>query len=194
MGKKKCEHILTQGERKGKKCKRYQAKLIGETYLCPRHMKRINSKPKADEFLKEYTGQQPAVEKKKKVKYSVFRITINSNKNYQNMTDKDKDKFKKLANYVFSDNIRKYLTNLSGKGNIIEIDYKYQFEVAPTNNKLHLHGVVEITHDDFYKINTPLLRDVLNKYFGSGLHINIQGSSNQNKEWDDYINKNVVTL
>ena len=119
------------------------------------------------------------------------------------MKDDDKQTFKKISNYIFSNNIRKYIILHPIKNNplsseedkndkttqIKDIEFNFRYEVAPVNNRLHLHGVICIVHNGKVKLDYDLLRKVVNASFVNDVHINIQASGDLARGWLDYINK-----
>lgn len=132
-------------------------------------------------------------------KYSVFMVTINSNVDHDKATDDQKESFKKIAKYVFSNHIQKYITFIDEKHkDIYSIDSQYRFEIAPTNNRLHLHGIIKISHNSKIKLDIPSLRELINRAWKQSVHLNIKGKGDDTKAWEDYMNKgksaNVIQL
>ena len=182
---KKCEYLLQQGKRTGQTCNRYgNTKVVDGKNMCFRHQK-INERSKND-------SNQVVTElndKPKGPRYSVFKITINTLKDYQNISNTEKARFKKLANYIFSENIRKYLKNVGKEGSIIDLKTDFQFEIGEVQHRLHLHGLVQVKHDSFYKLDTPSIRTLTNTYMGYKLHVDVQANGDPTKTWEDYMNK-----
>lgn len=122
-------------------------------------------------------------------RYSNFMITINSNIDYDKMTDEEKTKFKNIAKYVFSNNIQKYVQFSEDGKSIYSIEPTYRFEIAPTNNRLHLHGIIKITHNSKIKLDLNQLRKIINASFEQNVHLNVIAKGDETKMWEDYINK-----
>src|SRR5277367_2320153 len=149
----KCEYVIEQGRRKGKKCHRYGCTKVDDKWLCNRH-KLKSTQEERDEFLEEYT-HKPVKKQQQKTKYSVFMITVNSNSDFQKFSTESKRKFKNLAAYIFSNNIKKFLT---GEGDITDFESDYEIEVGEKQNHVHLHGIVKVEHNGFYQLQTSKLR------------------------------------
>src|SRR5271170_3035595 len=105
----KCEFVLRQGKKKGKKCKRYGTKKIDGKWLCFRHRGGDQTEAK-EKFIEELTNKKPKEKADRpKSKFSVFKITLNTNKDFRKLGEEEKAKFKKIAKYIFSEHIKKYL-------------------------------------------------------------------------------------
>ena len=196
---KKCDYILTIGKNKGNHCPYNGIHTHNDQVYCKKHLDKF----KRDETQTNTINNDPVfkdnfepTEEQVKTKKSIFNITINSNKNYYNMTDQEKLKFKKVIEYLFyQDNLKNYLKDMSNPTNplenIINMRSDYKFEVGDKLSKLHVHGIIDITHNGFYQIKTQLMRTVLNRYLDSNVHLNIQAQkSASSSAWDRYINKN----
>jgi len=124
-----------------------------------------------------------------KNKYSVFKISINTLKDYSKLSNTDISKFQKLVDYIFSKNIKKYLV---GEGPIKDIKFNNKYEIGDAQHRFHVHGTVQITHLGMYKLDIAKIREVINKWMGYKLNLSIHASGNPVKEWEDYVNKNDV--
>lgn len=123
-------------------------------------------------------------------KHSLFLITINSQIDYDKTTEDQRTSFKKIAKYVFSNNIHKYITFIDeNHKDIYKIDSQYRFEIAPTNGRLHLHGIIKISHNSKIKLNLVDLRALLNRAWGQPVHLDVKGSNDNAKMMEAYVNK-----
>lgn len=197
----KCNHILTIGKNKGQNCEKNGIHEFDGKKYCKKHLDKYKSNegntttlendPIFNEQFQEPKEQQDSTRK------SIFNITVNSNKNYNNMTDDDKVKFKKVIEYLFhKDNIIKYLKDMSSPSdptiNIVDLRTDYTFEVGGAMNRLHAHGYVDLTHMGMYQLNQSLMRTVVNRYLGSTVHLNIQAQKSPSRiSWENYLNKNL---
>jgi len=129
---------------------------------------------------------------KKIPKFSVYKITINSNLDFYKMTDSEKKNFKKIAKYVFSNHIKKYVKFLD-TGSIKNIEKTFRYEIGEVNNRLHLHGMITIQHTSKIQLDFVKLRDIIDEYNKQPIHLNIQVSSDPTRSWDIYMNKNKDT-
>ena len=130
---------------------------------------------------------------KAKLKFSVFKLTLNSNKTYHTMSEEDKKKFKQVAQYMFSDHVKKYLIFQEGDlSKIKETNYHYRFELSEVSDWLHLHGIIKMTHKAKLRLNYVKLKEVFNEILG-GCYLNIVASTDQEAAWLAYINKGKKT-
>jgi len=197
-----CCYKFVVGKKKGESCINKLAKRDNE--YCAKHRKimdKINSKKAKMNFnidpVFNDAPKTPVVRDVKELK-SIYNITINSNKNYYDMSDEQKQKFKTLITYLFDKEnpaIVKYLEDATNKDNpkehLIKFDSEFRFEVSPSH-KLHTHAQFDTTHTGHYRIRRDDLADVINKYLGYNTHLNIKVqkvSTNQDK-WGEYIGKN----
>lgn len=201
MKNKVCKHIMIKGPRKGEMCQ----KKIKSGTLCSSH-KQKRKKPKAKAkanllndpiFNKNVIKEDPRTVERK----SIFNITLNSNKKYDNMSKQDKIKFKKIVEYVFNNNnFTKYLVDKStpdnNHNNLKNINVKYSFEVGGQQNRLHSHIQVDLSHTGFYQIKSMILREFINRAFNNKVHLNIQAQkiSTNSTSWSEYIKKNYKNI
>ena len=127
-----------------------------------------------------------------KLRFSVYKITINTNVAYESMTDKQKSDFKKMGKYLFSNHIQKYIT-FRKDGPIKAIKNDYRFE-ASSKNLVHLHGIIHITHKADIRLDYHAIKLLLTKAFGSNLYMDIRVSTDETKAWEQYINKTKGTM
>ncbi len=200
MSKKQCSHILTTGKNKGIQCSKNASKGKEKCYL---HSKKTSKKEinlQDDPIFKE-EPKQDKPKPPKTSKYSIYHMTINSNKDYTKMSDAEKIKFKQYAEYLFKgENILKFVKDLAHPDQpaIEKTKINYYFEVGDKLHRLHLHALVKIKHNGYMKMEANLLREMSKKMLGYVVHINCPVSSNSEKAWERYISKkensNVVQL
>ena len=144
-----------------------------------------------DEVFK--TGAKPNTPQKK-FNFSSFKITINTNKDFSQMTATDKTKFKHFMEFVFSkEKVVKYLEDAKSpedaNTNIIDLESEFYFEVGGEQHRLHSHGMIKLKHTGFYKIKTEQIRQLAKKIFGESIYINIVASGNSEEAWSQYMKK-----
>jgi hypothetical protein len=124
-----------------------------------------------------------------KLKFSVFRVTLNSNKTFHTMSQEDKSNFKKVAQYLFSDDIRKFITFQEGDmSKIIGTSFHYQFELSEIKEAVHLHGIIKMTHKCKLRLDYSKIKQVIDAILG-GSYLNIVASTDQEAAWLQYVNK-----
>ena len=198
--KAQCSHILTTGKNKGAQCTKNASKGEDKCYVHnkPSTKKEINIK---DDPIFNDEPKQTKPKPPKTSKYSIYHMTINSNKDYTKMTDDEKIKFKQYADYLFKgENILKFVKDLSNPENpaIEKTKINYYFEVGDKLHRLHLHALVKIKHNGYMKMEANMLRETSKQMLGYAVHINCPVSSNSEKSWEKYISKkqdsNVIQL
>lgn len=148
---------------------------------------------KHKEALKEF--ERPKKEKAERIRKSIFMITINSNVAIDQMTLRQKNKFKGLAAHLFDENaIYSFVEERSGAPplheNLVQIRDDYNFEIGEQVNRVHLHATVEIDHRSLITLDINRLRDFVNDYMGYRLHINVKCPKIVNSiTWDSYTSK-----
>ena len=193
-----CNHILSAGKNKGDQCpKNGIHEFQGQVY-CKKHLDMYKKKDNKNTTLEndpifnddiQSEPTQPATRK------SIFNITINTNKDYNKMSDQEKLKFKKVVEYLFHrDNIIKYLKDMSNPSdpmvNMVDLQTDYAFEIGGKYNRLHAHGYVDTTHMGMMQINQALVRTVINRYLGSNVHLNISAQKSLSRiSYEKYMNK-----
>lgn len=181
-----CDYVF----KSGKKCDVIPKE--GNNY-CWKHRdaqaKKLKRREDADTFAKS--------EKKdvgKKIKSSVFLITINSQKDYQKMSAAQRDRFKKMTNYLFTENnIMKFLLDKNSpddnEKNLESIEMKHNLEIGEIAGRYHLHALVNVTHTSMYTVELAKLKMFLEKSLGYRPFVNVTVSSDPSKAMEQYINK-----
>lgn len=133
----------------------------------------------------------------KKVKHSLFLITINSNQALSGYPEKER-RFKAVTRKLVSPSeIRKELRHtFTGEPipeeDIIQIRLKsYGYEVGQEKSRSHIHAVVEVEHTSMIKLDQKEMREILKFAFGEGkaLHLDIKATGNMQKQMEDYAMK-----
>lgn len=159
---------------------------------------------KNKEKLREFIGLSSADEnegnarpkKEKKPRRSVFMMTINSQKSIDEMSLREKNRFKMLVGYLFDeDGIYGFIRERDGypelADNAVSFRDDYSYEIGEKFSKVHMHGVVDIEHNSFIFMDIPALRTFVNEYLGYNSHINVKTpGQNAVVNWENYMNKN----
>jgi hypothetical protein len=78
--------------------------------------------------------------------------------------------------------------------NIVDIRTDYTFEVGSNKNRLHVHGVVDLTHNGHYQLDQQKIRMIISKYTGSSMHLDIQAQRSASAvAWERYMSKSLPT-
>ena len=76
--------------------------------------------------------------------------------------------------------------------NILNIRTDYAFEVGGKFKRLHSHVIIDLTHNGFYQVNMALMREVINRYSGHIMHINVQAQKSASSiAWEKYFSKEI---
>lgn len=126
-------------------------------------------------------------------KSSVWNITINSNTDYDKMSDGDKKKFKRLIDYIFDENgIFDYLTDMNSPEdptkNIDDMHTDYYFENS-SKNLLHCHGIIRLHHHGHYKLEVNKIRALAKAQLGKNVHLDAPVTSDYVGSWEQYMRK-----
>ena len=202
-----CKYIWKKGDAKGTQCEKSCKK--GRIY-CYVHNKRVAKR--------EETKQTAQIEQEKLNKggnisrtkntinklpvindgqrFSSFFVTINSNKNVTNMSEKDKDLFLSFCQYLFGENPRilnffsdMLGTNDSDLNNLQTFECEYKTEIGETSLKLHCHSIINIAHTGNFSIRLSELKEFARQVFGYNLYINASGMRNTTAAAKAYIYK-----
>lgn len=196
MSKPTCQHVFTKRSKKaGQQCSR-NANYNNRKY-CYQHKKKYETQEdilNTDPVFTQESAQIPQESAKEKLKYSSFNITINSNSIYQEMSDEKKQLFKDFVEFLFSEeNIDEILIDQTNKENPRENirDFKAEkyFEVGTKQNRLHVHGAIEVEHVGFYRMDIPKINQLARRIFGKQIHMDIKAISNPEKLWRQYMLK-----
>lgn len=182
-----CEHVINKNKKNQRNCKN---KAVKGGY-CNKHAKRSEIDLNKDEV---FATKQKVVEvSADKTKYSVFRWTLNSNKDFEKMTKEEKQNFKNFTEFIFDkervQNILQDKSNPDPQKNIEKIDSEFYYEVGTRFGRLHAHGVIRLEHTGFYQIASSDFQKLAEKALGSKIHFNVQASGNPDAAWSAYIQK-----
>ena len=186
--KKICAHAGTRGGNTDVQCKN-RAK-VGD--YCVKHKKRKKANLANDDVLNDKTPKEQVAAPT--TPYSVWKITLNSQKDYTKMTDANKLQFKNALSFIFNDeDIVKYLTDRTNpkdaKKNIKKLKIDFYLEVGEKQGRLHAHGLMELEHTGNYTLELQKIKGVISKLLGSGVYFNAVGSGDPQKAWADYMAK-----
>lgn len=190
-----CKHIFATGPKKGQRCPVIPAD--GGDY-CAKHRKSTEKKQSrahtannlGNDALFAGTGGRPKTAAKNR--YSVWLITLNSNKDIDKMTYQDKKQFKDAMDYVFNrENIFDFFTESTGKGQdaVVKLNMEHHFEVGPSGGRLHVHALVDITHTGNFRFEANRLRAFLKQALGYNIYLNAPVSGNQSAAYAQYAAK-----
>lgn len=195
-----CNYIIKRGVNEGKQCTRNGLHNYNNNKYCKQHCDSVKKFDEADKIAGygvQFNTERKKTEKEGKAKWSMFLITINSNKNINKMTDEMKDDFKEVCEYLYDGDaqIIDFLRDRrSDDDDILEhiIDYEiqYHFEISKNSgNKLHCHSILRVKHDALLYVNMPPLRELLKSVYGTNMHVNVRGIRDNAKMMLDYIKK-----
>jgi len=139
---------------------------------------------------------------KRKIKHSIFFITINTNKV---LGKEEEEQFLNINNKFFNEKkFLKYFEHRKDKKQLIKEEYQSFHdinvkigtnEISPKFKRNHVHNVIEISHrvndlqlnqsglESYFMDNLPWYKD------GKKIFINIRGMGNSSKYIADYIVK-----
>lgn len=208
-----CDYVYVKGLKRGQKCTefgRYNGK-------CCKHKPKYRA-PANEEDVEDAvrSRKQRAAENTDKLrddeifnddvrepipsgpatKSSVWAVTINSNTDYDKMSDTDKKKFKKLVDFIFDENgILDFLTDMTSPdnptNNIDELHYDHYFENS-SKNLLHAHGIIRLRHHGHFKLEVNKIRALAKTMFGKNIHIDAPVSSDFVGSWESYMKKSGI--
>ena len=205
-----CSYKYTKGKKAGTNCIKNGLFKIGKLYYCGEHQKVMSNRMKNKKIAerkgkglnKRNNKPQPKTESKqpetkKKSKYSLFMITINSNKDISKLSDEDQDKFKSFIGYLYDNNkpaildlVEDRRKDIDPKDVIEEYSVENYNEITPkSGNRLHNHALLRIKHNGMLYVNQAVLREMAEKLFDSKFHINIKGTNDSQKMLEQYITK-----
>ena len=173
--KKICAHVGTRGGNADVQCK--NRAVVGN--YCIKHKKREKANLANDDVLNDKIPKEQVAAPN--TRYSVWKITLNSQKDYTKMTDADKLQFKNALSFIFNDeDIVKYLTDRTNpddaKKNIKSLKIDFYLEVGEKQGRLHAHGLMELSHTGNYTLELQKIKGVISKLLGSGVYFNAVGS------------------
>lgn len=194
---KQCIRILVAGKNAGTRCSKKAYKGAEYCSSC----KRTLAKQAAREELNRDQSRLERFQSKPKqraerINKSVFAITINFQKTPESMDEDQKNKARLLNEYLFDRENILDLVECAKNGqpeqcDIINVRIGSHFEIGQNKGRLHIHGLVEIDHRTCLRIIQSDLRAIVNQFFGSRVHLNIQAKpqSNSSHIWERYMAK-----
>lgn len=184
-----CKHTGTRGGNAGKACRNK----ANHGDYCAKHKKKKVPALVQDEVFGKPKQAEVAPEKTT-YKFSVWHWTLNSQSDLSKMSTEEKHKFKALVEFVFSDvNAAKYLEDRTSpedvQKNTAELKSEYYFEVGSVQHRLHVHGVLTVKHTGNFRLCNEKIRGVVERVLGKKIHFNATGSSDVERVWAQYIQK-----
>jgi hypothetical protein len=186
-----CQHIGTRGKSAGIACKNK----ANHGSFCAKHKKVERQPLQQDVVFGDPNAAAPVPrEKGPKLKYSSFKFTLNSQKDFAKMTVDEKQKFKHIVEHIFTDEeLPKYLIDRTNpedaSKNIVELHCEYYFEVGEAQGRLHCHGIIKLTHTGNYQMAQDRIRMMCERVLGNKIHFNVVGSADTEMMWQAYIKK-----
>ena len=187
--KKICQHVGSRGGNADVQCKN-RAK-IGN--YCVKHKKKkVNTNLADDPVLKDTAPKTQVAAPNHK--FSVWKFTLNSQKDFSKMTGAEKTNFKNAVEFVFNDqDLPKYLADRTSpedsRKNIVKIKVEWYAEVGEKVHRLHVHGVVDLTHSGNYQLDIPKIKKLFEQLLGKNIYFNASGSGNAEAAWAAYMSK-----
>lgn len=144
--------------------------------------------------------EKKTTERKARLKHSLFFITINSNKRFEQINSDAEAIATKLSNFVATqfDNKEAFqnllCTDKEGNTENLEIqeigEFDGEIEVSSYTKCLHLHGMVHVSYRNSLMLNLPLLREKMLKFFGEKYHLDVIKVNDTAKTMAEYARKN----
>ncbi len=211
----RCKFIMTRGRRKGEKCGggARSTNSKGER-CCYQHSKAVDNSGihqllRDDEVVNPDRGVNPeAVSVRAETfggtsgdtsRFSVWLITINSQKDFRTMTDSHRARFRDWCDFLLAPEslgILEYIEDTrsadgSGRphGNIVSVSSDYHFEAGEKAGKLHCHCVLRMEHNGHNQFKPNKLRAVSHEVFGYNLHYSVYARSDPAASMTRYIQK-----
>lgn len=193
-----CKHVGKRGAAAGKACKN---KATNGDY-CRRHKKKVvDTDLTRDEVFGTAGAPAPATPAVK-FRFSVWKWTVNTNRDLSKMSVEDKKRFKNAIEHIFGEEgVARYLvdsTHEEPTKNIAELKSQWYFEVGSEQHRLHTHGIVALKHTGNYRMAVENVRAVLNGILGGNVHFTATASGDATRAWEAYMEKaqgeNVVKL
>ena len=190
-----CNHTFSKGTKSGQTCKK---KPRGGATYCYKHSKTTPDKSERANAIKDdpiFNNSKTIVTTAApKERYSVWLGTINSQLDYSKMTDKQKRDFKDFSDYLLNrDNLIRYLTDAKSPDdvnqNVRELSVEHYFEVGGSQNRLHLHFQLAITHTGHFSLECNKIREIAKKILGYNIYLNAPVQSDPVRAYAAYIKK-----
>jgi hypothetical protein len=122
--------------------------------------------------IKVKGGRQTRVQKKEKLKYSHWFITLSTNQRYKE-DDPNKESDSEIFEEVIQDilqNVPKYVKMPEGetwsKEKIEEVDCDFTIEWGSTTNALHCHALVKIKHRSRLQLDYASIKEKVKEELG----------------------------
>jgi len=186
----RCKHVRKTGKNPGGQCTRKACDKYNG--YCYNHKKRVVD---TDLTKDEVFGKpaQKVQEDKEKLRFSVWRFTLNSQQDLTKMSADQKMRFKNLIEFIFTaPDVARYLVDSNNEDptkNLRDIKSEFYFEIGTDQHRLHVHGFISIAHTGHYRLGVERVQGICAKVLGHKIHFTAQAAGDPNKAWQEYITK-----
>lgn len=188
-----CQYLYYKGKLKGKRC---ETRTKGK--YCYRHKDCAAANPennKSNQLKNDPVFGADHLPAQSKLKSTIYLLTINSNKSLENMSNADKETFKKFVDFILDrDNlIKDYIHDATcdnPEETIESIEVERYFEIGNVSKLLHMHAYINIQHHGHLSLNITDIRALARKIFNENLHINVMATSDPSIGYKNYARKN----
>ncbi len=216
--RRKCKYIFQSGKKKGEQCGVKASRPTGVPTHCAKHFKSTSDRVKRERTVLKIlqddpilnanipTDKPPVTFPRKRItkftkiedksRFSVWMVTINSQKDVRNMLEREKQKFRNWCDFLFHSSSLQIVNFIEDErspddvtANIIKVQAQYNFETGKNAGKLHCHAVVRMEHVGIMMMKPNKLRAVSEKIFGYKLHYRTNVSSDPVAQMELYIEK-----
>lgn len=133
-----------------------------------------------------------------KHKWSVYLITINSQKDALSMSEDDRANFKSFIDKnVLGDGVFKYFEDKKSpknpRKNMINVLQDGKYEIGEMQGRLHFHGIIRIEHTGLLQFHATKLRNDAKKELGYPIYLASPVSSDPIAAYQQYFEKKINT-
>jgi hypothetical protein len=190
-----CHHIYLSGRHKGEQCE-----IVPESgNYCYKHKRDAHKRPAGAQAIAEDAvfGHAGAAPVAKKMRYSNWYITLNSNKDISKMTAADKLRFKQFCDFVFTeDGIKRFITDSTAAdhANIVKLEISHYFEAGDEQGRLHMHGLLAVEHTGNLRLEANRIRAAARAALGYDVYFNSPVSTDHAKAYAEYVKKQAAAV
>lgn len=188
-----CAHTYATGKHSGKHCDIIPASGKYCYKHKKMHAKQDERKHAVDAIVNDPVFSNISTGSKKKLRYSNWYITLNSNQVFENMTTEQKKLFKEFCDYTFSrEGIQHFITDTTANdlSAIVKLEISHYYENGGTQGRLHLHALLAVEHTGNLRLQANALRAAAKKILGYTIYFNSNVSTDHAKAYAEYIRKN----
>ena len=189
----RCKHVRKTGKNPGGQCTRKACDKYNG--FCYNHKKRVvDTDLTKDEVFGQPAGATPEPKASaEKLRFSVWRWTLNSQQDFTKMSADQKLRFKNLIEHIFeAPDVARYLIDSNNEDptkNLRDIKSEFYFEVGGDQHRLHVHGFISIAHTGHYRLGLERVQGTCARVLGHKIHFTAQAAGDPNKAWEMYIQK-----